>query len=207
MKLDMGPLLTGNTDVLPFERNIPFASGDVEREDDTGEADNYLFPWDDVVFPRGAHVNGSVENQSGYMKLTFTASVYYETHCARCLEPVAGELQFRAEKNVAEARLLTEAREKQEEDYVLIADNCLDISQPVYDEILLRFPSKHLCTETCRGLCPLCGANLNETTCGCTLKEPDPRLAKLQALFHSDNMEGGTDNGSTEEKNIQSKKR
>lgn len=53
MKLDMGPLLTGNTDVLPFERNIPFASGDVEREDDTGEADNYLFPWDDVCFSSG----------------------------------------------------------------------------------------------------------------------------------------------------------
>ena len=207
LNLDVSSLLTGATDMLPFACDIPFAGESVGQENSGNDAEVHVLPWEDVVFPYGAHISGSVVNKAGYMKLTFTASVPYRTHCARCLEPVAGELLFNAEKNVAEARILSGPEEKQEEDYVLIADNCLDISQPVYDEILLRFPSKHLYAETCKGLCPVCGSNLNETACGCTLKELDPRLAKLQALSHSDNTEGGTDDGSTEEKNIQSKKR
>jgi uncharacterized protein len=42
---------------------------------------------------------------------------------------------------------------------------------------------KLICAEDCRGLCPRCGANLNETDCNCE-KDVDPRLASLKALRH-----------------------
>lgn len=49
------------------------------------------------------------------------------------------------------------------------------------EQILLEIPMKVLCAEDCRGLCPKCGANFNETDCDC---EPtvDPRWASLNDL-------------------------
>jgi uncharacterized protein len=49
--------------------------------------------------------------------------------------------------------------------------------------VLLELPYKSLCREDCRGLCPLCGKNLNEGLCGCNRKSVDPRLAILGQLL------------------------
>jgi len=62
----------------------------------------------------------------------------------------------------------------------------LDIEGMVEEQMLLSVPLKPLCKETCLGLCPRCGADLNEGPCGCaaktdsiseTLKEPTRRKA------------------------------
>ena len=44
----------------------------------------------------------------------------------------------------------------------------LDIAEDVRAELLLALPMNLLCSSGCRGLCPSCGANLNNTQCGCT---------------------------------------
>ena len=51
------------------------------------------------------------------------------------------------------------------------------------EEIMLEMPSRTLCREDCLGLCPKCGKNLNEGSCGCAQHEPDPRLAVLKTLL------------------------
>ncbi|MDD3118681.1 MAG: DUF177 domain-containing protein [Victivallales bacterium] len=43
----------------------------------------------------------------------------------------------------------------------------LDISEDIREDLLLAIPGNPLCDENCRGLCPDCGANLNEKECGC----------------------------------------
>ena len=43
----------------------------------------------------------------------------------------------------------------------------LDVTDDLRQEILLTYPMKLLCKEDCRGLCPKCGANLNEGACRC----------------------------------------
>ena len=50
-------------------------------------------------------------------------------------------------------------------------------------DVLLSLPIKWVCREECRGLCPKCGANLNQGDCGCTFREEDPRLAALRKLL------------------------
>ena len=52
----------------------------------------------------------------------------------------------------------------------------------VYEEAILALPTRPLCAEDCRGLCPRCGANLNQGACGCPAAPPDPRLAVLHTL-------------------------
>jgi len=55
------------------------------------------------------------------------------------------------------------------------------------EQFQLALPMKPLCAESCRGLCPECGANLNRANCGCDPKwVVDPRLAPLKALLNGE---------------------
>jgi len=59
----------------------------------------------------------------------------------------------------------------------------LDLGEIVREQLLLNIPMRPLCGESCKGLCPHCGANLNETTCGCEQKSIDPRMKALEKLL------------------------
>jgi uncharacterized protein len=62
----------------------------------------------------------------------------------------------------------------------------LDIAPVIRQRVLLERPMKALCREDCRGLCPTCGANLNEGTCACDAAQSDPRWQALQGLRDDD---------------------
>ena len=54
---------------------------------------------------------------------------------------------------------------------------------PIAEErIQMSVPMKPLCREECRGLCPLCGEDLNAADCGCALETADPRWEALRQL-------------------------
>ncbi len=58
----------------------------------------------------------------------------------------------------------------------------LDMSALCWEEFMLALPMRPLCQENCKGLCPTCGINLNESVCACTQEQGDPRLAVLRNL-------------------------
>ncbi|HQP29583.1 MAG TPA: DUF177 domain-containing protein, partial [Syntrophales bacterium] len=58
----------------------------------------------------------------------------------------------------------------------------LDLDPIVYEQILLQIPLKILCREDCRGLCPHCGANLNDGPCRCPEEAVDGRFSALKKL-------------------------
>ena len=59
----------------------------------------------------------------------------------------------------------------------------IDLTPLMHEQTILALPTRPLCGEGCRGLCPRCGANLNITgPCGCPAAPPDPRLAVLHTL-------------------------
>ncbi len=58
----------------------------------------------------------------------------------------------------------------------------IDLSSGIREDLLLNVPLKPLCREDCRGLCPQCGADLNEGECTCEKKTADPRLAELRDI-------------------------
>ncbi|MBF0170690.1 MAG: DUF177 domain-containing protein [Nitrospinae bacterium] len=59
----------------------------------------------------------------------------------------------------------------------------LDLWPPARDQLLLALPMRPLCDEACKGLCPECGQDLNEKTCGCETAPVDPRFAELKKLL------------------------
>lgn len=108
----------------------------------------------------------------------FTANVrgVLEATCGRCLEPA--RIAIDAPMTVT----FVPADEDDEElgddaDVVGFAGNEIDLSDEVRDEILLAIPLKPLCSESCRGLCPVCGGNRNTVPCTC---ESDQRQASSQ---------------------------
>jgi len=56
----------------------------------------------------------------------------------------------------------------------------LDIEHLFWEQFVLALPDKYLCSESCKGLCPHCGQNLNEKNCSCERNAGDPRLAVLK---------------------------
>jgi uncharacterized protein len=58
----------------------------------------------------------------------------------------------------------------------------IDLTPLVHEQTILALPTRPLCRESCRGLCPRCGANLNAGACGCAAAPTDPRLAVLRGL-------------------------
>ncbi len=104
-----------------------------------------------------------------------------ETECRRCLarvlvdvdEPVS--LVFRSGLGRAEA--------EREEVYPLPAgERTLDLGEPLREHVLLAVPQFAVCRETCRGLCPRCGTNLNEGECSCGPTGGDERWAELRRV-------------------------
>jgi len=52
----------------------------------------------------------------------------------------------------------------------------------MHEQFVLSLPMKPLCSEGCKGLCPVCGTNLNRNTCDCKPVWEDPRFAALREL-------------------------
>jgi uncharacterized protein len=59
----------------------------------------------------------------------------------------------------------------------------IDLAPVLRDYILLEIPISPLCRPDCKGLCPICGNNLNESTCYHEDESGDPRLASLKSLL------------------------
>lgn len=113
-----------------------------------------------------------------------------ELSCSRCLEPFAlpivSDFDLRYVPRVENAG---EGEQEVEEDDLATAfyeNDEIDLSQLIMEQIQLALPMKPLCTETCMGLCPQCGTNLNTGTCNCNQKWEDPRFAALKSMKRTD---------------------
>ena len=70
---------------------------------------------------------------------------------------------------------------KEEKDY--IDGYNLDVDKLVFGEILISMPGKTLCKEDCKGICLICGANLNKGECGCDRDILDPRMSVFKDIL------------------------
>jgi len=109
-----------------------------------------------------------------------------ELRCSRCLEPfrlpidAAFDLRYHpASENTGEGE-----REVRDDDFsaAYYQNDEIDLEQLMREQFELALPMKPLCSDDCKGLCPICGVNLNRETCGCDRQWEDPRLAALRSL-------------------------
>jgi uncharacterized protein len=108
--------------------------------------------------------------------------------CARCAEEFE-TLNTRNFRYILVPRVIGEhnGRDQRGDDleFAVYDGDEIDLAPLVQEQVLLALPTRPLCREDCRGLCPQCGLNLNEHQCNCHGERLDSRLAILRTLkFH-----------------------
>lgn len=101
-----------------------------------------------------------------------------DDECYRCLTPVLREENIRIEELFA-------FNNTGHSEFMVSDDAILDLAPLLREEMLLALGHGALCQPDCKGLCPECGANLNQTVCTCNTDRIDPRLEKLKTLLNS----------------------
>jgi uncharacterized protein len=78
----------------------------------------------------------------------------------------------------------------------------IDISDQVWESLILSLPEKVLCSPDCNGICPVCGSDKNRTQCDCARDDLDPRFEVLAEVKRPDNGyvsgKGGNQSGSSQ---------
>lgn len=112
------------------------------------------------------------------VSIRFKTELVLGIPCSRCLEEVPYEVSLDYE---GKADLDHPA---EDEDLISdIEEKELDLDMLIFDEVVPQLPTRVLCREDCKGLCPVCGTNLNEKECGCDRTVADPRMAAIQDIF------------------------
>jgi uncharacterized protein len=97
--------------------------------------------------------------------------------CSRCLE----NFNYGLEMDIDEK--FSKVIHDEDNDIIIINSDRVDFSPIIETNLILSLPMKKLCEEECKGLCSVCGTNLNYSNCNCEKNDIDPRLAKLREFF------------------------
>jgi uncharacterized protein len=130
-------------------------------------------------FVAPVRVSGSAGNYTGIVELRAKAVFELETSCDRCAKPIT----LPQETEIFHT-LVTHLNDETNDELMLVNELRYDLDPLITEDIFLDLPSKLLCSEDCKGVCPRCGKDLNQGSCSCE-KEVDPRLAALKQLLDS----------------------
>ena len=126
----------------------------------------------DISFSAPVKIKGDIRNISGVLYLELECSASFTTKCGRCLEDVSESLDFVVSEQLSKV--------ESGEDIIVIDSSEIDLDELVISDLCSELPINYLCSEDCKGLCHVCGCNLNHTTCDCEDDYIDPRLAALK---------------------------
>lgn len=146
--------------------------------------------WD----PPGAAIQGDIELDARLESVVEgilvrgTADVDLVMACSRCLAEIVDEATVALTELYLDPRRRDEHPPTDGEDYLIDDDLAhLDLAPALRDALTLVVPLQPLCREDCAGLCPTCGANLDEVDCGHAREQArDPRWAALAELHLDD---------------------
>lgn len=152
----------------------------------TYEPEELLLEDDHARLIEPPQVTGRINRSGHEVRLNGTITARAEVDCDRCLKQVSLPVETTFDVTYVPAADYTEAEvaELQAEDLGLSVyeNETIDIDELVREQVLLALPARALCTEDCKGLCQLCGANRNDNPCECETKSIDPRWKALDDL-------------------------
>ena len=134
--------------------------------------------YDSYPFVKPESVCAFVKNSAGLVKLTIDVCCEYQTHCDRCFKEISRAFNWRFNHN-----LVVHLSGDNDDEYIETPDYEIELDALVKEDILLELPSKFLCCDDCKGLCSICGKNLNDGICNCKCNRIDPRFEALKQLL------------------------
>ena len=126
-------------------------------------------------FENPVFIKGAVKNFSNQYVINIDMNTVFYAECARCLSLVKKELSFSTEEIIGS---------EETSEYLNVVNNTVDITEAVYINLTFALSQKFLCKDDCKGLCFVCGTNLNEKECECDREVTDPRFDVLKNLLN-----------------------
>ncbi len=135
----------------------------------------------DGVFPfkTPIDVTATAKNRASLVSVKIDVSFDYVRNCDRCSEEYTRHMNMSFTHNIAQTLV-----DDGNDDYIETPDFMLELDEVVTSDVLLSLPQKNLCKSDCKGLCAVCGQNLNFGECSCNDKQIDPRLEILKQLMN-----------------------
>lgn len=124
-------------------------------------------------------ISGKIVSRAGIVESRLNCKVEYVGFCDRCLKETVVSYDVPIVRTI-----VTNLENEENDDITVVPDMQLDLENFCYPDIVMSLPTKVLCKDDCRGLCPDCGKDLNTGGCNCTKTEIDPRLAALAELLN-----------------------
>ncbi|MDY3916249.1 MAG: DUF177 domain-containing protein [Selenomonadaceae bacterium] len=161
MLVNIAELLGQAGGELPFAFAISPAELDVQSKD--------------CEFEDPVRASGTVVNTGTVLRVGGQIHAVKHFVCDRCCKPCTEPQEHPFAEDFRRGRGDTDEVNSFDGDV-------LDLAALVRDTLLAAQPLSNICKPDCKGLCPVCGHDLNEGDCGCDRFVPDPRLAALQQL-------------------------
>jgi uncharacterized protein len=130
----------------------------------------------DVMVNGPMEVEGTVRGTVDGVIARFEASAPAHLGCVRCLTEWEGRVTATGTQHFSRVP---------DEDGYAIVERQVDLTGPATDELALGLPAAPVCREDCRGLCPICGTDLNREPCDGHGEDSDSPFAVLKDLFDS----------------------
>ena len=167
LRYQVKSLLTDPSAVIPVEENI--------------ELEQLTVGGDHVQFLTPCHLEGQLKNiGGGIIRFIGTLDMQVRMACSRCTKDTDLPLHATIEQRYIADR---QQGEIEDDDIEIYENELIDLSELVDSEISMAVPMKVLCREDCKGLCPICGKDLNEGSCDCEQEDIDPRWDALKSLL------------------------
>ncbi len=165
MKFDLLPILNADGRKLPLNLELYL----VGNEEQGAE---FLTP---------VSVVGEFVNIGGSIELKAKASCRIRYTCDRCCENFESDFECSFEEVFKKEDARVE--DDQNPDAVILSGTAVELDEIVLANVIVNLPTKRLCSEECKGLCPNCGQNLNQSECRCDTRPTDPRFDILDKLL------------------------
>lgn len=157
----------------PVKIHIPnelFEPAEMQEFEGTADLGTVQMNGTEYAFAQPCAWQVQVTNTGGALLVRGTAQAEGACACARCLEDAQVSLEGEIEGYFVISPEGEDEDMEADEFDVLPENHDMDIAPLIVQGLMLDAPVQPLCQEECAGLCPKCGANLNEGACGC---EPD----------------------------------
>ena len=159
------------------------------RFDETFAPGELDFAEDEIRQTGPLHARGTAEllpNTEGEVRIQGNLDVQMEAECDRCLgsAPFAVntgfDLFYRPMSFIARDEEV--GIDEGEAQLGFYEDGGMELEDILHEQILLTIPMQRICGEDCKGICPVCGQNRNETPCECAPRPVDARWSALEGL-------------------------
>lgn len=168
-----------NIDVSKIKRS----SGAVQELIVSVDLPPVLSETEQIVFDEPVQLQLKLANIGNAISVEGNIRAKLRLSCGNCLEnfslPVEAQL-----KEVFYNQAQVEV--KPGEEWIPYTGDQLDLTPEAVKSLLMVLPMRLVCSEDCKGLCPVCGVNKNREECNCSVDNVDPRLAALRKLLEQD---------------------